>query len=112
MDVAALPRLLLPERFCISFATLGRLLLPSLLASLLGIAHYDNLSLYISANLLDPSSIKFLSSDELQFIPSFLMVILLLFSILAGNASSSLYQQQETIYFALHREVSEAKSLL
>ena len=66
----------------------------------------------VSANLLDPSSIKFLSSDELQFIPSFLTVISLLFSILAGNACSSLYQQQETIYFALHREVSEAKSLL
>ena len=36
----------------------------------------------------------------------------LLFSILAGNAYQSLYSQQESIYFALYREVSEAKSLL
>lgn len=30
----------------------------------------------------------------------------------SGNAYSVLYQQQETIYFALFQEVSEAKSLL
>jgi hypothetical protein len=70
------------------------------------------LSSYINANWLDSSSIRFLSSDEIQFIPSFLTVLSLLFSILAGNAYQSLYNQQESIYFALYAEVSEAKSLL
>lgn len=102
----------LVERFRLSLSSLTRVLIPAILANAIGIAYYDNISYYISSNFLDSSSIKFLSSDELQFIPSFLTVISLLFSILAGNAFSSLYQQQETIYFALYREVSEAKSLL
>eukprot|EP00967_Tisochrysis_lutea_P078969 scaffold107847_cov32-Tisochrysis_lutea.AAC.2 len=51
-------------------------------------------------------------ADEAQFIQNFLTVIGLLFSILAGNAYSALYEQQEAIYFALFQEVSEAKSLL
>ena len=76
------------------------------------ISTQDNLSSFIQANWLDANSIKFLSSDEIQFLPSFLTVISLLFSILAGSAYSSLYAQQEAIYFALYAEVSEAKSLL
>ena len=36
----------------------------------------------------------------------------LLFTILAGNAFTFLYQQNEAIYYALFAEVSEAKSLL
>ena len=39
-------------------------------------------------------------------------VVGLLFSILAGNAYAALYQQQESIFFTLYQEVSEAKSLL
>ncbi|KAH8052943.1 hypothetical protein JL721_10763 [Aureococcus anophagefferens] len=76
--------------------TLGRVLVPSVVAAALGVSYYDNLSAWINENWLDASSIRFLSSDEIQFIPSFLTVISLLFSILAGNAFT----------------VSEAKSLL
>ena len=92
--------------------TLGRVLVPSVVAAALGVSYYDNLSAWINENWLDASSIRFLSSDEIQFIPSFLTVISLLFSILAGNAFTVLYAQQETMYFALYAEVSEAKSLL
>lgn len=90
----------------------ARVVLPAVLATALGVSYYDNLSRYINENFLDSSSISFLSSDDIQFIPSFLTVISLLFSILAGNAYDSLYSQQEEIYLALYREVSDAKSLL
>ena len=40
------------------------------------------------------------------------VVIDLLFAILAGNAYTALYEQQEDIYFALYSEVTLAKSLL
>ena len=85
-----------------TLVTLGRVALPSMIATGLGFAYYDNLSRLIQANWLDANSIKFLSSDEIQFLPSFLTVISLLFSILAGSAYSSLYAQQEAIYFALY----------
>jgi hypothetical protein len=39
-------------------------------------------------------------------------ICLTAFAILAGNAYAELYQQQESIFFALFQEVSEAKSLL
>ena len=92
--------------------TIGRVVLPAVVAAALGVSYYDNISSFINENWLDSSSIRFLSSDEIQFIPSFLTVLSLLFSILAGNAYTALYAQQETIYFALYAEVSEAKSLL
>ena len=81
--------------------TTARVVLPALVAAAVGVEYYDNLSAYINANWLDASSIRFLSSDEIQFIPSFLTVLSLLFSILAGNAYQSLYNQQEAIFFAL-----------
>ena len=62
------------------------------------------------ANLV--GTINILQEDNAQFIQNFLTVVGLLFSILAGNAYSALYQQQESIYFALFQEVSEAKSLV
>ena len=69
-----------------TLVTLGRVALPSMIATGLGFEYYDNLSSFIQANWLDANSIKFLSSDEIQFLPSFLTVISLLFSILAGSA--------------------------
>lgn len=95
-----------------SLVTFARVVLPAALAAFVGVQYYDNLSLFIQENWLDANSIQFLSSDEIQFLPSFLTVISLLFSILAGSAYQSLYTQQESIYFALYAEVSEAKSLL
>merc|ERR1719197_1495557 len=61
---------------------------------------------------MDKGGLIMIMNDESQFIQNFLTVIGLLFSILAGNAYSALYQQQEAIYLALFQEVSEAKSLL
>lgn len=91
--------------------TLIRVALPTAVASILGLLYFDNVSLYIRS-LLDVGAIGMLMADEAQFIQNFLTVIGLLFSILAGNAYSALYEQQEAIYFALFQEVSEAKSLL
>jgi hypothetical protein len=85
----------------LNIGTLLRVALPSLLAAVLGYAYFDNISLFLYNNWLSAGEIQFLSSDEVQFIPSFLQVLGLLFSILAGNAYSVLYEQQETIYFAL-----------
>ena len=92
-------------------STLVRVALPTALATIIGFVYFDNLSLYIRSTL-DLGTIRILQADDAQFIQNFLTVIGLLFSILAGNAYSALYQQQESIYFALFQEVSEAKSLL
>lgn len=75
--------------------TIGRVVLPAVVAAAIGVEYYDNISSYINANWLDSSSIRFLSSDEIQFIPSFLTVLSLLFSILAGNAYQSLYSPRQ-----------------
>ena len=92
-------------------STLTRVALPTILATVLGLFYYDNLSLLIRS-VLDGRTLRVLMADEAQFIQNFLTVIGLLFSILAGNAYQALYAQQEQIYFALFQEVSEAKSLL
>ena len=94
-----------------NLATLTRVGLPAIGATLIGFLYFDNLALYVREQFLDQGAIQFLTTDN-DFIPNFLTVGGLLFSILAGNAYSSLYQQQEAIYFALFQEVSEAKSLL
>ena len=87
-----------------ALSTLMRVALPTVIATVAGF-------LYIRSTL-DVGTIRILQEDDAQFIQNFLTVIGLLFSILAGNAYSALYQQQESIYFALFQEVSEAKSLL
>ena len=92
-------------------STLVRVALPTIIATVLGLIYYDNLSLLIRS-LLDGRTLGVLMADEAQFVQNFLTVIGLLFSILAGNAYQALYAQQEQIYFALFQEVSEAKSLL
>ena len=94
-----------------AISTLLRVALPTVIATVIGFVYFDNLSLYIRSTL-DIGTIRILQADDAQFIQNFLTVIGLLFSILAGNAYSALYQQQESIYFALFQEVSEAKSLL
>lgn len=92
-------------------STLVRVAFPTFVATIIGAVYFDNISLYVRS-LLDTSSVAILEFDESQFVQNFLTVIGLLFSILAGNAYSALYAQQESIYFALFQEVSEAKSLL
>jgi len=53
-----------------------------------------------------------LSQDSSQFVQNFLTVAGLLFSILVGQTFYFMYQQQESVYYALFQEVTEAKSLL
>lgn len=77
-----------------ALSSLARVGLPTLIATVVGFLYFDNLSLYIRSTL-DVGTIRLLMDDEAQFIQNFLTVIGLLFSILAGNAYSALYQQQE-----------------
>jgi hypothetical protein len=100
-----------PPKANLFVETLRRVALPALLATVVGCIYFDNLSLFLQSNL-DAEALKVLGRDESQFMQNFQTVIGLLFTILAGNAYSSLYAQQENIYFALYQEVSEAKSLL
>mmetsp|Transcript_48745 Transcript_48745/g.90358 ORF Transcript_48745/g.90358 Transcript_48745/m.90358 type:complete len:431 (+) Transcript_48745:68-1360(+) len=93
------------------FSTLGRVVLPSILAFTFGFLFFDNLTVLIRS-IFDLNTLNVMQVDDSQFIQNFLSVIGLLFSILAGSAYSALYSQQESIYFALFQEVSEAKSLL
>lgn len=92
-------------------ATIRRVIVPSIICTVLGVLYFDNITALVMRSL-DKGGLAMVMTDESQFIQNFLTVIGLLFSILAGNAYSSLYTQQETIYFALFQEVSEAKSLL
>jgi hypothetical protein len=83
-----------------TIATLRRVIVPAVVATVLGVLYFDNIT-EIVLRSLDAGGLKMVMRDESQFIQNFLTVIGLLFSILAGNAYSSLYTQQETIYFAL-----------
>lgn len=96
-----------------ALSSILRIGIPSALSALAGFLYFDNLS-YTLTQTLDPATLRVLASDNStgQFIQNFLVVIDLLFAILAGNAYAELYQQQESIYFALYNEVSLAKSLL
>lgn len=52
-------------------------------------------------------------SDAAQaYCSSFLALVSLLFSILAGNSYAALYSQNEAIFYGLFAEVSEAKALM
>lgn len=96
-----------------ALSSILRIGIPSALSALAGFLYFDSLS-YTLTQMLDPATLRVLASDNSkgQFIQNFLVVIDLLFAILAGNAYAELYQQQESIYFALYNEVSLAKSLL
>ena len=69
----------------LNIGTVIRVALPSVAAAIFGYAYFDNISLFLYNNWLTAGEIQFLSSDEVQFIPSFLQVLGLLFSILAGT---------------------------
>ena len=94
-------------------STLLRIGTPSLLAALLGFLYFDNLSLYLSSTL-DNDTLRILANDNAngQFVQNFLIVAGTLFAILAGNAYSNLYEQQERIFVSLYDEVTVAKLLL
>ena len=95
--------------------TLFRVGVPSILAGILGTVLFPAISLYL-AHLFslfgDSGVFAVLSQDSSQFVQNFLTVAGLLFSILAGQTYYFMYQQQESVYYALFNEVTEAKSLL
>lgn len=94
-----------------------RVLLPTVLAFIIGTVIYQPVCLLLQ-NLLDRADtgtgpvLSLLGLDQSQFMQNFLTVNGLLFAILCGGTYTSLYGQQEGLYHALFREVSEAKSLL
>eukprot|EP00966_Prymnesium_polylepis_P246856 5708843-Prymnesium_polylepis.1 len=91
--------------------SLLRVGLPTVVVTLAGFYNFDNISLYI-CSFLDAGTLRVLMFDDAQFIQNFLTATDLLLAILAGNIYDALYRQQEAVYFALYREVSEAKSLV
>ena len=91
--------------------TLIRVILPSLAAAGLAVLCYAPFCLFLKG-WLDTGELSILGNDSSQFMQNFLSLNGLLFSILAGNSFYFLYQQTESIYYALYAEVSEAKSLL
>lgn len=94
-----------------ALSSLLRVGLPTIAATFLGFFNFDNISLYIRS-YFDASTMRILMLDDAQFVQNFLTVADLLLAILAGNIYDALYRQQEAVYFALFREVSEAKALL
>jgi putative flippase GtrA len=96
----------------LQFRTLVRILLPSLLSSIVACVIFPPLSLSLSYLINDSATFAVLSVDSSQFVQNFLTVTGLTFSILVGQTYYFMYQQQEAVYISLFREVTEAKSLL
>lgn len=95
-----------------STLTLIRTLVPSALAGLLAFFAFPQLALWLCSLFNDAGVFTVLSQDSSQFVQNFLSIASLLFSILVGQTYYFMYQQQETVYYALFNEVTEAKSLL
>mmetsp|Transcript_110076 Transcript_110076/g.351118 ORF Transcript_110076/g.351118 Transcript_110076/m.351118 type:complete len:315 (-) Transcript_110076:73-1017(-) len=97
--------------------TLTRVVLPTLLSFVLGTLVYSPVCQALQ-NSLDIGNtgvgpiLSSLGMDQSQFMQNFLTVNGLLFTILCEATYSTLSAQQERLYHALFREVSEAKSLL
>ena len=96
-----------------ALTSLARIGVPAVLCAVFGFLYFDEVSLALGA-ALDEDTRAIISSDDDsgQFVQNFLIVIDLLFAILAGNAYTALYKQQEALYFAIYQEVSVARSLL
>lgn len=93
--------------------TLVRVGIPSILSGILAFLAFPGLALWLCTLFNgDAKVFAVLSQDSSQFVQNFLTVAGLLFSILVGQTYYFMYQQQETVYYALFNEVSEAKSLL
>ncbi|GAB5361272.1 hypothetical protein AAMO2058_000699500 [Amorphochlora amoebiformis] len=91
--------------------SMRRILIPSIVAAIGGTILFPAISIALRG-MMDLGEIYVISNDQGQFIQNFVTVNGLLFSILTGNAFYFLYQQQESLFYALFSEVSEAKSLL
>lgn len=100
------------ERLTVQLTTILRVGLPSLFAGTCAYLLFPTLALTLADIINDAGAFAVLSQDSSQFVQNFLTVVGLLFSILVGQTYYFMYQQQESIYFALFDEVTEAKSLL
>ncbi|KAL3777460.1 hypothetical protein ACHAW5_006416 [Stephanodiscus triporus] len=96
----------------VQLRTLSRILLPSLLSSVVASATFPYLSLGLSYLINDAATFAVLAVDSSQFVQNFLTVTGLTFSILVGQTYYFMYQQQEAVFVSLFREVAEARSLL
>jgi hypothetical protein len=92
--------------------TFFRIIVPSILAGIIGFLIFPGLSLWLGSLFTESGVFTVLSQDSSQFVQNFLAVASLLFSILVGQTYYFMYQQQEMVYYALFDEVTEAKSLL
>ncbi len=92
--------------------TLLRVGVPSIFAGIVAFLTFPAMSMWLTSLWSDPAVLMVLSQDSSQFVQNFLTVAGLLFSILVGQTYYFMYQQQETVYYALFNEVTEAKSLL
>lgn len=92
--------------------TLLRVGIPSLISGILSFFIFPLLALFLASVMNDAGVFAVLSQDSSQFVQNFLTVSGLLFSILVGQTYAFLYTQQESVFYALFSEVTEAKSLL
>jgi len=99
-------------RVTVQIKTLVRVGLPSVLSGLVAYFAFPFMALTMAGWVNDPGVFAVLSQDSSQFVQNFLTVSGLLFSILVGQSYSFMYTQQESVYYALFEEVTEAKSLL
>jgi hypothetical protein len=88
-----------------------RVVLPAAIAALGSKLLYPLLALDF-VPFLNAEELNILANDESQFVQNLTNVTGLCFAVLAGQTYYFMYQQQESIFYALYDEVSEAKSLL
>lgn len=100
------------DKFKMQLVTFCRVGIPSLVGGALAFALFPWLALTLAGLMNDAGVFAVLSQDSSQFVQNFLTVSGLLFSILVGQTYYFMYQQQESVYYALFQEVTEAKSLL
>lgn len=100
------------ERKIFQLTTLARVAIPSVVAGVTCYLAFPALAMGLASMMSGEGVFKVLSTDSSQFVQNFLSVSSLLFSILVGQTYYFLYTQQESVYYALFNEVTEAKSLL
>ena len=86
--------------------------IPSIISGIAATFLFPFLALFLASIVNDAGVFAVLSQDSSQFVQNFLTVSGLLFSILIGQTYAFLYTQQESVFYALFQEVTEAKSLL
>jgi len=84
---------------------------PVIISMLISVVVYPILAQSIAA-LLDTVALDVIKGDVSQFMQNFFSYNGLLFSFFASQTYAVLYNQQESVYFALYAEVSEARSLM